>query len=552
MQPHSCRRAAIALVCCFLAAWTGSAATPASIPPRLQWWADARFGMFIHWGPVSLKGTEISWSRANTNPRCPNHGAIPAEIYDNLYRGFNPTNFDARQWVATAQAAGMKYMVLTAKHADGFLLWDSKVDAYNIMHSPFKRDVCSELAQAAHAQGMRLGWYFSPMDWRDPDCRSEHNDRFVAKMQAELRELLTHYGRIDLLWFDCDGREAPWEQAGIYALVKQLQPEIIINNRLDMGTDDNPGLVSNLRGQADYFTPEQWIGGYEDQHPWESCMTTSRSGQWAWGGLQDGVKTFAQLLEMVVRCAGGDGNVLLNVGPRPTGELDSEQANRLKEIGAWLVKHGESVYGTRGGPFKPGDYGVSTRKGNTIYLHISDWNSPALKLPPIPARVVRSRMLTGGKVEVRQRADGLSVLVPERSRQPLDTIVVLELDKPALNLDAIEFLRRLHLPRAPRPPRRMFIRARLSMVPTKQSMAAAIPAGRLTPAPNPPGWNSSWARPGPSIARSLSRRFRSQTVSAGSRSNTCTITSGRPATAAKTRAQRPWPISLRLPPSGCV
>ncbi len=168
--------------------------TPAHYDARLAWWQNARFGMFIHWGPVSLTGQEISWSRANSNTNCPNNGPIPVAVYDNLYKNFDPTNFNATQWVQIARAAGMKYMVLTAKHADGFLLWHSKVDGYNIGATPFHRDVCAELAKAAHQQGMKIGWYFSAMDWRDPDCRSANNDRFVRKFQAELRELLSNYG----------------------------------------------------------------------------------------------------------------------------------------------------------------------------------------------------------------------------------------------------------------------------------------------------------------------------------------------------------------------
>jgi alpha-L-fucosidase len=411
---------------------------PAAYPERLRWWADARFGMFIHWGPVSLKGTEISWSRANTNTNCPNQGAIPAPVYDNLYREFNPTNFNAAEWVALAKAAGMGYVVLTAKHCDGFLLWDSQVDDYNIMHSPFQRDVCAELARAARAQGLRMGWYFSPMDWRDPDCRTAQNARFVTKMQAELRELLSNYGRIDLLWFDYDGREAPWDQERTYALVRQLQPHIVINNRLDLGPGSDAGSARNIGPQADYFTPEQWIGGYEDQRPWESCMTTSRRGQWSWGGHEDGVKSHAECLEMLIRCAGGDGNVLLNVGPMPSGGIAPEQAERLKGLGAWLARYGESIYGTRGGPFKPGDYGVSTRKDRTIYLHMGEWAEEVLKLPPIPAKVLHARLLSGGRATVRQTPAGLEIAVPEADRQPLDTIVALELDAPALNLPAVD------------------------------------------------------------------------------------------------------------------
>jgi alpha-L-fucosidase len=165
-------------------------------------------------------------------------------------------------------------------------------------------------------------------------------------------------------------------------------------------------------------------------------MTLSARNQWAWGGPTDGVKSLEACLNMLISCAGGDGNVLLNVGPMPDGRIPPDQANRLREMGTWLTKYGESIYGTRGGPFKPGDYGTSTRKGNTIYLHIREWNEARLKLPAIPAKVLRSRVLTGGKVEVRQTAAGLEVFVPQAERDPLDTIVALELDGDALSIPA--------------------------------------------------------------------------------------------------------------------
>ncbi len=415
-----------------------AARPPRPYPERLGWWAEARFGLFIHWGPVSLKGAEISWSRANTNPKCPNAGPIPAAVYDSLYTRFNPTNFNAAEWVGLAKAAGIKYMVLTAKHCDGFLLWDSKVSDYNIMHTPFKRDVCAELANAAHEQGMRIGWYFSPMDWRDPDCRSQYNDRFIAHMREELRELLGNYGKIDLLWFDCDGGETPWDQDRTYAMVRKLQPQIIINNRLDMGPGRDPGSASGIGPHADYFTPEQWIGGFEDQSPWESCMTLSRRGQWAWGGPDDGVKSYADCLQMLIRCPGGDGNLLLNCGPMPTGEIAPNQAGRLKELGAWLANYGQSTYATRGGPFKPADYGASTRKGNTIYLHLGDWAEDSQTLPGISPRIINARLLSGGRVDVRQTATSIEISVPRSDRQPIDTVVALDLDGSALALPAVD------------------------------------------------------------------------------------------------------------------
>ena len=409
---------------------------PRPYPERLQWWAQGRFGIFIHWGPVSLKGTEISWSRANTNPKCPNKGPIPAAEYDNLYKDFNPTNLNATRWAATVKDAGAKYMVLTAKHCDGFLLWYSQASDYNIAATPFKRDICAELCAGAHQQGLKIGWYFSPMDWRDPDFRTGRNGVFLKRMQAEVHELLSNFGPIDLLWFDWDGREPVYDQARTYQIVKEQCPHIIINNRLDLGpTNSNTQILST---NADYYTPEQSVGAYDDQRPWESCMTLSRRDQWAWGGKEDGVKTLEACLSMLIRCAGGDGNLLLNIGPTPTGDIDPEQANRLRQIGTWLSKNGESIYGTRGGPFKPGEYGVSTRKGNTVYLHICDWPEGALKLPALPAKVLRSRALGNAKAKVSQTAVGIEVSVPEDYRHPVDTIVALELDRDALGIPAVE------------------------------------------------------------------------------------------------------------------
>jgi len=429
-------------VCGLLVLMLGAALPAAEVAPykapaeSLAQWRAQRFGMFIHWGPVSLTAKEISWSRANSNKQCPNNGPTPVNVYDNLYKQFNPEKFVAKEWVAIAQAAGMKYMVLTAKHCDGFLLWDSKVDDYNIMHTPFKRDVCAELAQAAHAAGMGIGWYYSPMDWRDPDCRTAKNAEFVQRMQAELTELLTNYGKIDVLWFDCDGRSAPWDQAATYRLVRKLQPGIMLDERLDIGADGGWG-AGRIGPWADFHTPEQFVGGF-DQRPWESCMTMSRHNQWAWGGHDDGVKTLPEFQNMLLRCAGGDGNVLLNVGPMPTGEIAPEQVARLKEIGAWLGQCGVGIYGTRGGPYKPGRYGTCTCKDKTIYLHVQRWPGATLTLPGIPAKVVGCQALTGGTPTVTQTAEAITISLPTTDRQETDTLIALELDRAATDLAPLD------------------------------------------------------------------------------------------------------------------
>lgn len=399
--------------------------SPRQKAERQAWWREARFGMFIHWGPISLKGTEISWSRGAERRGIEGKGEVPVELYDNLYKEFNPVKFNADKWVSIAKAAGMKYMVLTAKHCDGFCLWRSKVDDYSIANTPFKRDVCGELSSAAHKAGMKIGWYYSPMDWRDPDTRTERNEIWVKKMQGHLRELLGNYGKISLLWFDTDGGPSPWDQPNTYALVRTLQPGIIINNRLDMGTQED---YNNQRigPNADYATPEQRVGAFDDQHPWETCMTIGT--QWSWKP-NDTIKTADECIRILTQCVTGDGNLLLNVGPMPNGEIEPRQVAVLKEVGAWVKKYSESIYGTRGGPFKNGEWGGATRKGSVVYLHILKWDSGQVTLPGLDATIKKSTVLTGGKVEVKQTGDGTIVAMLPGVKPMNHTIVKLELDK---------------------------------------------------------------------------------------------------------------------------
>jgi alpha-L-fucosidase len=411
------------------------AETAAQHEARLAWWLAARFGMFIHWGPVSLTGQELSWSRANSNTNCPNNGATPVEVYDNLYKKFNPTNFDANEWVNIAKSAGMKYMVLTAKHGDGFLLWDSKVDGYNISASPFHRDVCAELAEAAHKQNEKMGWYFSPMDWRDPDCRSTNNDRFVKKIQAELHELLSNCGKIDVLWFDCDGRPAMWDPAMTYPLVRGLQPQILINNRLEMSTHEQWVHQGQLNPDEDYYTPEQHIGAYDDRAPWETCMTLGT--QWSWKP-DDKVKSADEVVRILAQCAGGDGNLLLDVGPMPDGRIEPRQVDVLKQVGAWLDKNGESIYGTRGGPWKPTKAIASTRTGKIIYLHILRSQSEIVELPDIARKISSASLLNGGKIRFMQQNGKLILTIPLASQDASDTVVKLKLNSPALDLPPVD------------------------------------------------------------------------------------------------------------------
>ena len=417
-----------------LSAFAAEPTEPAPTGERMAWWREARFGMFIHYGPVVLTGQEISWSRANSNTNCPNKGPTPVEVYDNLYKDFNPTNFSAVDWAGIAKTAGMKYVVLTAKHCDGFLLWNSKVDGYNIGVTPFKRDLCAELAGAVRAAGLGLGWYFSPPDWRDPDFRTERNGAFVARMQGELRELLSRYGRVDVLWFDWDGCEPLYDQTNTYALVRNFQPKIIIDNRLDLAKGDNDRMLKSP--QADYYTPEQQVGAYDDQRPWETCMTLGT--QWSWKP-DDKIKSAAEVIGILCRTAGGDGNLLLDVGPMPDGRIEPGQVAVLKQVGEWLAKNGESIYGTRGGPWKPTKNIASTRKGNVVYLHVIKAKTGRVELPALPAEIKSAVLLTAkrSRVNFHQKDGKLIIALPASGADAMDAIVKLTMDRPVMDFPAM-------------------------------------------------------------------------------------------------------------------
>ncbi len=399
--------------------------------PALESWRADRFGLFIHWGPVSLKGTEIGWSRAGERRGYRGPGTlVPADVYDNLYKEFNPVQFDARAWVAIAQAAGMKYLVFTSRHHDGFSMFDTQANDYKITNplSPFRRDVVKELADACHAAGLRFGLYYSQPNWQHPDAfTSDRHANYLAYLKAQVREILTDYGRVDILWFDGLGKKAEdYDAVAINRMARELQPHLLINNR--------NGLPE------DFDTPEQRVGKYQDNRPWESCITICK--QWAWKP-DDTMKSLEECLQTLVRCVGGDGNLLFNVGPMPDGRIEPRQVDRLKEMGAWLAKNGESIYGTRGGPWHPTKNAASTRKGSTIYLHVFRWEKDALELPDLPRAVKSAALLGGGRATVRQQNGKLSVAVDPADRDAIDTIVKIELASSAMDIPEISFTPRV-------------------------------------------------------------------------------------------------------------
>lgn len=366
--------------------WVSLLAAASVMAPQtpIERWKDARFGMFIHWGPVTLKGTEIGWSRG---------AEVPIEEYDNLYKRFNPTQFDAKKWAHLAKVAGMKYVVLTAKHHDGFCLWDTKQSDYNIMHTPFGRDVVKELAKAVRGEGLAFGTYYSTLDWWHPDFpltspggtvrrKVSNLDRYNDYLDAQVKELIQSYGPLWTIWFDVPQEFDRARGERVIAKVRALQPDIVINDRTGA-----PG---------DYRTPEQTIGQFDNVRPWETCMTIAN--QWAWKP-NDPVKSLKQCIQTLVRCAGGDGNLLFNISPKPDGSLEPEQVTRLEEMGKWLKRYGKTIYGTRGGPVKPTRLYSTTHHGKHVYVHVLNESASRIELPNLGVRILKAKMLTGGTVK---------------------------------------------------------------------------------------------------------------------------------------------------------
>lgn len=410
----------------------------------IQAFRDARYGLFIHYGLSSFRGADLSWSRETRAFPDPGKGTIPDVEYEGFADRFRMERFDADEWVGIARRAGMKYIIAVAKHHDGFHMWDTAHSDFKITNSPFGRDYLRELADACQRAGLPFGVYYSQRDWRHPDYQpldpevtepspappywkalggaerraGPRHSRYVRYMHDTVRELMSGYGRISVLWWDAlwwGGmyHADMWESAEIEREVRRLQPQILINNRASL-----PG---------DFDTPEQRLGMFQDDRPWESCI--SLGPHWAWSPGE--VKSRREIIRLLVGTAGGDGNLLISTGARSDGSLDPGHVQRLLEVGEWLERYGHTIYGTRGGPWRPGEWGGSTHRGNTAYLHITSWPSDELALPA-EGRVVRdATLVTGdGTVSVHRSGGSLIVRVPDSARDPVDTIVRVELAGP--------------------------------------------------------------------------------------------------------------------------
>lgn len=398
---------------------------------RMQWWRHGRFGLFIHWGLYAIpagqwKGKDIpgigEWIMYNAQ--------IPVDEYGPLAKQFNPVKFNAKEWVKLAKDAGMKYIVITSKHHDGFCLFDSKLTNYDIVDAtPYGRDILKQLSDECYKQGLKMCWYHSIMDWHHSDylprrqweSRSAEGadlNRYIDYMKGQLKELLTNYGEIGVLWFD-GGWEHNTEELRsqeVVDMIRGIQPNIIINNRINL--------------PQDYETPEQFIPATGiPGRDWETCMTMNDT--WGYKKNDHNWKSTEDLVRKLVDITSKGGNFLLNVGPKADGTIPEPSIERLEAIGKWMAVNSESIYGTKASVFPRLEWGRCTTKPGKLYLHIFDWPKDGkLEVPGLKNKVKKAYLLADQKHKklfVNRLEDSVLISVPEKALDEIDTVVVLEI-----------------------------------------------------------------------------------------------------------------------------
>ncbi len=390
----------------------------------MAWWGDAKFGMFIHWGLYAIPA-KSEWFM--------HHGKVPAQEYARLADEFVPRRFDARKWVEIAQEAGMRYMVLTARHHDGFALWDSP-SAYGgfcSARTAARRDFVAEYVGACHDAGMRVGLYYSPMDWRFPGYfrpkeLAENAALMKVQCYGQVEELMANYGQIDILWYDGgwlahEGTDADaawfWEPVKLNTMVRQYQPMAVISPR------------SGWEGDFQCDEGGHDVTGPITEFPWEKCLNLNRVS-WGYNAEQD-LMSPDEIIRMLVNVVGRGGNVLLNVGPDRDGVIPPAHAERLSAVGRWLDRFGKSIYGTRPGPFPPvDDRYCSTHRGRSVYVHVLAWqDGETLTLPPLGPKVTSCSVMAGDAVACVQTDTQIEITVPPTCRQSPCTVIELTLER---------------------------------------------------------------------------------------------------------------------------
>jgi alpha-L-fucosidase len=415
--------------------------TAANLAARNEF-QNNKFGLFIHWGPFSVLG-DGEWVMNNEN--------IAVKDYKKLVDFFNPVSFDPEAWVSMAKNAGMKYITLITRHHDGFSMWDTKYSDFNIMNTPYKKDVVKMIADECRKQDIKLVLYYSLLDWGREDYphetgrtgqksgRTGKGDyaHYLQFMKNQLTELLTNYGDIAGIWFDGHWDQTnpegdtnrtariDWKYDEIYSLIHKLQPQCLIGNNHHLtpfAGEDFQMFERDLPGENKSGLSFQKAS---EKLPLETCETMNDS--WGFNIKDDNYKSVKQLIHYLVNAAGRNANFLLNVGPPPNGKMQSEFADTLKEMGKWLQKNGESIYGTRGNILPPEDWGVATGKNKTIYLHILKQPEQPFIINPFPGKVVSCKLLNGSTgLEFKQTKDGLKINLGDTIIDDLDTIIKIE------------------------------------------------------------------------------------------------------------------------------
>ncbi len=410
-----------------------------------NWFSNNKYGLFIHWGPFSIPGSG-EWVMNNRN--------ITVKNYTRLEKFFNPIDFNAAQWVSMAKNGGMKYITLITRHHDGFSMWDTKYSDFNIMQTPYHQDIVKQMADECHKQGIKLFLYYSLLDWRRDDYqywtgktgkgtgRTKHGDwnNYIQFMKNQLTELLTNYGEIGGIWFDGywdqmdneskDRKEndvrADWHTTEIYALIHQLQPQCLIGNNHHMTPlpgEDFQMFEQDLPGENTNGLSFQKISNL----PLETCATINNS--WGFNLTDTTYKTTAQIVNLLVRSAGNGGNLLLNIGPMPNGEIQPEFKDRIKWMGDWLKTYGESIYNTKGGYIRPQKWGCLTEAKGKVYVHPLNAADDNIKLENASFRQVKRAYLLKTKQSVKVVLKDKTWIIPvmQPTAEEPDPVVVLEI-----------------------------------------------------------------------------------------------------------------------------
>jgi alpha-L-fucosidase len=377
---------------------------------RMRWWHEARFGMFIHFGLYSVLGRH-EWAMEEEG--------IPVAEYQQLAKQFNPAPHAARAWAKLAKTAGMKYMVMTTKHHEGFCLFDTKLTDYCAPKQAAGRDLVAEYIEAAKSEGMRFGFYYSLMDWHHPDgarCRNDEaaRRRFVDYIHGQVRELCSNYGKVDVLWYDVNWPLSPegWESEKMNRMVRQLQPDILINNRAGI--------------PEDFTTPEQEIRA--SSGPWESCMTMNDS--WGFQRADDNWKSPKTIVRNLITCARDQGNYLLNIGPRPDGSIPQPSIEILTAVGKWMDSYSDLIHQAERCQVKRSEFANFTRRGNTLFIHAYFWPGETLAIGGLQQKVVAAKMYAGGQpVKFEQEQFRVRFLgLPAAAPDPIATVLAVACD----------------------------------------------------------------------------------------------------------------------------